>query len=83
MQGAVQNKCNRDRQEKGLLSVNACVLKEDRVEFEYLEGITLEEELDGLLEQNHLELAAQKYQTLPVKITDILIQLSQTGQIII
>ncbi len=57
-------------QEKGLLSVNACVLKEDRVEFEYLEGITLEEELDGLLEQNHLELAAQKLREGLVRIRD-------------
>ncbi|MEY8390576.1 class I SAM-dependent methyltransferase [Lachnospiraceae bacterium] len=57
-------------QEKGLLSVNACVLKGDRAEFEYLEGITLEEELDGLLEQNRLKEAADRLREGIIRIRD-------------
>ncbi len=46
-------------QQRGLLSVNHCTLKEDRIEFEYLEGVTLEEILDQLLEQGEHEKAAE------------------------
>ena len=38
-------------QEKDLLHVNYNTLQRDRIEFEYLKGITLEEQLDLLLEQ--------------------------------
>ena len=38
-------------QEKGLFLVNQCKLEGDKIFFEYLEGVTLEEKLDKLLEQ--------------------------------
>lgn len=55
-------------QEKGQLCVNNCTLQADRIEFEYLEGITLEEELDGLLEQGEIAQAAEKIREAAEKI---------------
>ncbi len=46
--------------EKGLLHVNRCRLQEDKIEFEYLEGVTLEEELDRLLEEGRSKEACEK-----------------------
>ncbi|MCI8483811.1 MAG: methyltransferase [Lachnospiraceae bacterium] len=47
-------------QEKGIFQVNQCSLKGEKIFFEYLEGITLEEELDRLLEQGEREQAREK-----------------------
>lgn len=46
-------------QEKGLFLVNQCKLEGDKIFFEYLEGVTLEEKLDKLLEQGEEEAAAE------------------------
>ncbi|EOS25722.1 hypothetical protein C806_01849 [Lachnospiraceae bacterium 3-1] len=46
-------------QEKGLLLVNQCKLIGEKVSFAYLEGMTLEEKLDRLLEQEEEEEAAE------------------------
>lgn len=46
-------------EERGLLSVNRCTLRDGRIEFEYLEGLTVEEELDGLLAQGKTQAAAE------------------------
>lgn len=46
-------------EEYGQFSVNRCVSRDGRVEFEYLQGITVEEELDGLLSQGHTQEAAK------------------------
>lgn len=45
-------------QQRGLLCVNFCELQEDCIEFEYLEGVTVEEELDRLLAEGRCEEAA-------------------------
>lgn len=45
-------------EERGLFSVNRCVSREGRIEFEYLQGATVEEELDDLLEQGKIQEAA-------------------------
>lgn len=45
-------------QEKGKLLVNRSVLKDDYIEFEYLEGVTVEEELDELLARGKWQEAA-------------------------
>lgn len=45
-------------QERGQLFVNRCTAKQDSVEFEYLTGVTVEEELDALLLQGNLQKAA-------------------------
>ena len=42
-------------QEKGTLKLNQCRLEGDRIYFEYLQGVTVEEALDRLLEQGRLE----------------------------
>lgn len=44
--------------ERGKLSVNRCMYKENRIEFEYLKGITVEEELDDLLARGNMQQAA-------------------------
>lgn len=41
--------------EKGIFQVNECRLEGDKIFFEYLQGVTLEETLDMLLEQKKLE----------------------------
>lgn len=41
--------------EKGIFQVNACSLEGDKIFFEYLQGVTLEETLDKLLEQRKLD----------------------------
>lgn len=46
-------------EEYGQFSVNRCVSRDGRVEFEYLQGITVEEELDGLLSQGNTQEAAK------------------------
>lgn len=46
--------------QKGIFQVNRCWLEGERVYFEYLEGVTLEETLDQLLEQRELEQAMAK-----------------------
>lgn len=48
--------------EKGIFQVNRCRLEEDKIYFEYLQGVTLEETLDQLLEQKKLELVMDKIQ---------------------
>lgn len=45
--------------EYGQFSVNRCVSRDGRVEFEYLQGITVEEELDVLLSQGNTQEAAK------------------------
>lgn len=45
-------------QERDRLLVNRCVYQKDRIEFEYLKGITVEEELDNLLTQGRMDEAA-------------------------
>lgn len=45
--------------EKGLFQVNQCWLEDGKAYFEYLEGTTLEEKLDKLLEDGKLEEARQ------------------------
>ena len=45
-------------QERGQLLVNRCLSREGRVEFEYLKGVTVEEQLDRLLAQGRLIEAA-------------------------
>lgn len=49
-------------QEKGIFHVNQCRLEGNKVFFEYLEGVTLEEVLDGLLEQKKLGQAMEHIQ---------------------
>ncbi len=49
-------------QEKGIFQVNQCRLEEDKIFFEYLQGITVEEILDELLEQNKLDQAMARIQ---------------------
>ncbi len=46
--------------ENKLVQVNQCYLKDEKLFFEYLEGITLEEELDYLVEQGKLKQATEK-----------------------
>lgn len=46
--------------EKDVLKVNQCALENDRVMLEYLEGVTLEQELDRLLEQGETAQAAKR-----------------------
>ncbi len=46
-------------QEKALLKVNHNTLHRDRIEFEYLKGITLEEQLDLMLEQGRYQEAVE------------------------
>lgn len=46
-------------QEKGLFLVNQCKLEGEKIFFEYLKGMTLEEKLDRLLEQGEEEAAAE------------------------
>lgn len=41
------------------ISMNRCVMTEDGVELEYLEGTTLEDELDGLMAQGQIEEAVE------------------------
>ncbi|MCI9175310.1 MAG: class I SAM-dependent methyltransferase [Lachnospiraceae bacterium] len=48
--------------EKGIFQVNRCRLEEDKIYFEYLPGVTLEETLDQLLEQKKLEQVMDKIQ---------------------
>ncbi len=57
-------------QEKGMLCVNECQLKEDRVEFEYLQGYTVEGYLDSLLEQNKFEEAVGELKKAVERIRD-------------
>lgn len=45
-------------QEWGKLFVNRCTAKAERIEFEYLQGITVEEELDNLLARGNWQEAA-------------------------
>lgn len=45
-------------QERGQLCVNRCHIREGRIEFEYLQGVTVEEELDELLAQGKTKEAA-------------------------
>ena len=42
-------------EEKGIFQVNQCWMEGDRIYFEYLQGVTLDETLDSLLEQGELE----------------------------
>ncbi len=49
-------------QEKGIFQVNQCRVEGDKVYFEYLKGVTLEEVLDGLLEQKKLGQAMEHIQ---------------------
>ena len=46
-------------QDEALLKVNHNTLHRDRIEFEYLEGITLEEQLDLMLEQGRYQEAVE------------------------
>lgn len=46
--------------EKSVFRPNQCRLSGDRVYFEYLTGITLEEKLDCLLEQGEIKAAAEE-----------------------
>lgn len=48
--------------ERDRLTVNRCSLMEDGVSFEYLQGITVEEELDSLLAQGKMQEAAEVIQ---------------------
>lgn len=45
-------------QEKNLLHVNHSIVQADKIEFEYLKGVTMEEQLDLLLEQGKYQEAA-------------------------
>lgn len=45
-------------QERGQLNANRCHIREGRIEFEYLQGVTVEEELDELLARGRIEEAA-------------------------
>ena len=45
-------------QERGQLNANRCYIREGRIEFEYLQGVTVEEELDELLARGRIEEAA-------------------------
>lgn len=54
--------------EKGIFQVNQCRLEGEKVFFEYLEGVTLEEELDRLLEQGAIEEAGAKIEEAVEKI---------------
>ncbi len=45
-------------QERGRFCVNRCHMRKGRIEFEYLKGTTVEEELDGLLAQGKTKEAA-------------------------
>lgn len=47
-------------EKKGFFQVNQCRMEGDRIYFDYLEGTTLEEELDRLLEQGEKERAEEK-----------------------
>lgn len=49
-------------EEKGIFQVNRCRLEGDKIFFEYLHGVTLEETLDGLLEQKKLDQVMDKIQ---------------------
>ncbi len=46
-------------EERGQFSVNRCVPRDGSIEFEYLQGLTVEEELDGLLSQGNTQEAAK------------------------
>lgn len=48
--------------EKGIFQVNKCRLEGDKIFFEYLQGVTLEETLDELLEQRKMEQVMAKIQ---------------------
>ena len=56
--------------EKGLLQVNRCHLQQGRIAFEYLEGVTLEEQLDSFLEQGRIEEACEKLRDAVKRIKD-------------
>lgn len=45
--------------ERGQFSANHCLSGDGRIEFEYLEGLTVEEELDSLLSQGNTQEAAE------------------------
>lgn len=62
--------------EKGIFQVNQCRLEGNKIFFEYLQGITLEEILDELLEKRKLDQVMDKIQ----KVVDSIVHASSTEE---